>query len=96
MANTTKKTVHKKPRATQAKSGAGPAIGAHSKDAAKKSFGKAPPKRADTHKSAGASKPKVSSGSSVAARMGQAVKDAANVVVGAAVSIVSRGKAGGR
>lgn len=106
MATTAKKAAPRKSKATQAKSDAGSATAARSKDV-KKSFGKAAPKKVKPHAPAGAtSKPAkaaASTGSAPAKKRsaaGRAIRKVASTATGAvsgavamAASIVGGGKA---
>lgn len=91
--NSTKSQAKKKPAATQAKSGAGDAMSEHSKDA-RKSFGKAAPKRVAAKSangsSAHAARAKApSKKKSIVGKALGAVSGAAGSVASAAGSVVS-------
>ena len=95
MATMTKKAAPKKSKATQSKTGAGPAIAERSKDA-KKTFGKAAPKTvasAAPSKSSKTTKAKApaSSKPSMATRVMRKVKSTATGAVAMAASAIGKG-----
>ncbi|RWE68182.1 hypothetical protein [Mesorhizobium sp.] len=77
-------------KATESKTGAGPAVVARSKDAAKPSFGKAAPKKVTPTAAKATAKPakprKSASGGSMADSAMRTVKTTANVAAGAVVA----------
>ncbi|TKD26637.1 MAG: hypothetical protein E5W98_30440 [Mesorhizobium sp.] len=77
-------------KATESKLGAGPAVAARSKDAAKPTFGKAAPKKVTPTAAKVTAKPakprKSASGSSMADSAMRTVKTTANVAAGAVVA----------
>ncbi|TIS94535.1 MAG: hypothetical protein E5W87_33730 [Mesorhizobium sp.] len=78
-------------KAIQSKTGAGPAVAARSRDAAKPSFGKAAPKKVSPASAKPAAKPakprkSASGGSSMADSAMRTVKTTANVAAGAVVA----------
>ena len=97
MATTAKKKPAAKSKTTQAKSGAGPAVAEHSKDAKKPTFGKAAPKTVKSPASKApktASKRKSADDAGIASTVIQAVKDTAKSAVSLAASVIGRdGKA---
>jgi len=97
MAQKARKPTPAKGKATQSKAGAGPAVAARSKDAAKPAFGKAAPKKVvptATKAAAKTAKPKkpANGNESVAGSAMRTVKATANVAAGAVV-IAARGAA---